>query len=88
MRGSWILPGPRPGARLDVAMPFRWVGCGGSGGAGERGRVGGGWVAVMGVEVREEERECFAAEVEDSAVLLLVGFEDVFGAAEEGEGGA
>ena len=69
-------------------MPFRWVGCGGSGGGGERGRVGGGWVAVTGVEVREEERECFAAEAEDSAVLLLVGIEDVFGAADEGEGGA
>ena len=88
MRGSWIFPGPRPGARLDVAMPFRWVGCGGSGGVGERGRVGGGWVAVTGVEVREEERECFAAEAEDSAVLLLVVIEDVFATAEEGEGGA
>lgn len=51
-------------------------------------RVGGGWVAVTGVDVREEERECFAAEVEDSAVLLLVGIEDVFAAPEEGEAGA
>lgn len=58
---------------LEVATPLRWVGCGGSGGSkvslgGERVEVEG-WV-VTGVEVREEERECLAAE--DSAIAGTV----------------
>lgn len=56
MRGSCRFPGPRPGARLVVVTPLRWVGCGGSGGEG--GRVAAGAAAVVGVVVREEEREC------------------------------
>ena len=59
MRGSCILPGPRPGARLDVEMPFNWLGCTGKG-SGVIDECGMGFkVAVTGVEVNEEERECF-----------------------------
>ncbi len=59
MRGSCIFPGPRPRARLAVVMPFRWLGCPGKG-TGVIDECGVGFkVAVTGVEVNEEERECF-----------------------------
>ena len=59
MRGSCILPGPKPGARLEVAIPFRWLGCTGRG-SGVIDESGVGFkVVVTGVEVNEEERECF-----------------------------
>lgn len=60
MRGSCILPGPKPGARLDVAIPFRWLGCTGKDSGVMDEREVGFKVAVTGVEVNEEERECFA----------------------------
>ena len=58
MRGSCILPGPKPGARLDVVMPLRWLGCTGKGSDVMDVSGGGFKVAVTGVEVNEEEREC------------------------------
>lgn len=78
MRGSCILPGPKPGARLDVAIPLRWLGCTGkvSGVIDERGL--GFRVAVTGVEVNEEERECFVVSAEAEFVA----------ACDVGEGGA
>lgn len=79
MRGSCKRPGPRPGARLEVAIPFRWVGCGGRGGSdGSCTSVGA--VLVTGVDVREEDLECFA--VPRSALTSLIV------AAVVGDGGA
>ncbi len=61
MRGSCRRPGARPGARLEVEIPFSCDGCGGRGSAGgSEVRFVGGAVPVTGVDVREEERECFA----------------------------
>ena len=54
MRGSWILPGPRPGATLGVEMPLMvggWLG---------GGRYSGGMrIVVEGAtfDVRDEERD-------------------------------
>lgn len=68
MRGSCILPGPKPGARLDVATPFRWLGCIGKD-SGVMDESGLGFkVAVTGVEVKEDERECLVV----SATLEFV----------------
>lgn len=78
MRGSCILPGPKPGARLVVAIPFRWLGCTGKG-SGVIDETGAGFrVAVTGVEVNEEERECFDVSAEAEFVA----------ACDVGEGGA
>ena len=63
---------------MDVAIPFRWLGCTGKGsGVMEESTVGL-RVAVTGVEVKEEERECF----------VVSGAAEVGTAWELGEGGA
>ena len=57
MRFSWILPGPRPGAKLEDGRPLIMVGCGGRGGGTGRSTAAVGMVVGTGVEVSDEQRD-------------------------------